>query len=260
MAKLLPADFHKRRQMCKRDGLSAILIGCHLGDDLGCDVAGGGKTVGLFNQSPGDYGTVLKHILKIHQVAVVHVLGVVVHIVEVNDPLVMRLNNIRREQKPLADVLGHFARHIVALGGVDHRVLVGVLLFCLFIRALDQAEDLLVRGVGLTDQGAGIAIGDIALCHFIRAMGHELALHHVLNLFHPRRPSQGSTGCRDRVGHGLDGFFRNPLGRVGGKIRLSDGVCDFIFFKLRFGAVSFDDSHNPDTPIIQQKSPAHHFV
>ena len=177
-------------------------------------------------------------------------LGIVIHVMEVNNSLVMRLNNIRREQKPLADVLGDLARHIVPLSGVDDGVLVRVLLFGLFIGALDEAEDLLVGGVGLADQGAGIAIGDIAFRHFIRAMGHELTLHHVLNLFDARGPPQGGTGSRNRIGHGLDGLFRNPFGRIGGEVRLSDGIGDFIPVKLRFGAVALDDSHKPDTPII----------
>ena len=55
LADLIPADLHKGRQMRQRDGLAAVLVGGHLGDDLGGDVAGGGKAVRPLDQGAGDH-------------------------------------------------------------------------------------------------------------------------------------------------------------------------------------------------------------
>ena len=71
--------------MCERNALSAVLVACHLRDDLGRDVAGCGKAVGLFNHGFADDGAVLQHILQVYEVAVVHVLCEVVGIMEVDD-------------------------------------------------------------------------------------------------------------------------------------------------------------------------------
>ena len=103
-ANLFPADVNERRQMGQGDGLSAVLVGGHLGDDLGGDVAGGGEAVGPLDEGSGDDGAVLEHVLQVHQVAVVHVLGEVVGVVEVDDALFVGLHNIRREQEALGDV------------------------------------------------------------------------------------------------------------------------------------------------------------
>ena len=51
--------------------------------------------------------------------------------------------------------LADLARHVVALDGVDGGVLVGVLLLDFLVIALDQAEDAVVRGVGLAHEGCG---------------------------------------------------------------------------------------------------------
>ena len=122
----------------------------------------------------GDDGAVLKHILQIHQVTVVHVLGVVVRVMEVDDALPMGLHDVGGQQQPLAQVPGDLAGHVVPLGGVHHRVLVGVLLLGLLVAALDEAEDLLVGGVALADQRADIAVGDVVLGHLIGAVSHDL--------------------------------------------------------------------------------------
>ena len=53
------------------------------------------KRVRLFNQSAADDRAVLQHIVQIDEVAVVHVLGIVVGIVEVDDALLMRLDDLR---------------------------------------------------------------------------------------------------------------------------------------------------------------------
>ena len=93
--------------MGQADALSAVLAGGYLGDDLGGNVAGGGKAVGLLNQGARDNGAVLEHILQVDQTAVVHTLEVVIAVVEVNDTLFMRLGDFLRQENPVCDIPVH---------------------------------------------------------------------------------------------------------------------------------------------------------
>ena len=170
--------------MGQGDGLTAVLVGGYLGHNLSGDVAGGGKAVGPLNEGPGDDGAVLQHVLQVHQVAVVHVLGEIVGVVEVNDALLMGLHNLLGQQQPLAEVPGDLAGHVIPLGGVYHRVFVGVFLLGFLVAAFDEAEDAVVGGVAPADQRAGIAVGDVILRHLEGPVSHDLVFHQVLNLFH----------------------------------------------------------------------------
>ena len=76
-----------------------------------------------------------------------HVLGKVVRIVEVNQALVVSIHDLLGQQYALRQVLGNLAGHVVALNGVDGRVLVRVLLLDLFVVAFDQRQDLVVGRV-----------------------------------------------------------------------------------------------------------------
>ncbi len=204
----LPAHVHKGGQVGQGDGLAAVLVGGHLGHDLGGDVAGGGEAVGPFNQGPGDDGAVLEHVLQVYQIAVVHVLGKVVGVMEVDDALLVGFHDVLGQQQPLAEVPGDLAGHIVPLGGVHHRVLVGILLFGLLVAALDEAEDTLVRGVAPADQGAGITVGDVVLRYLKSAVGHDLVFHQVLDFLY----RGGTAQFLARQFHG----FRDPPDLGGG--------------------------------------------
>ena len=240
---LLAADLHKGGQVGQGDGLAAILVGSHLCHDLGGDVAGGGEAVGPFDQGAGDDGAVLQHVLQVYQVAVVHVLGVIVGVVEVDDALPVGLHDLLGQQNPLCNVPAHLAGHVVPLGGIHHRVLVGVLLLGLLIAALDEGEDLLVGGIGAADQGTGIAVGDVVLGHLIGPVSHDLGLHQVLNLLH----RGGAVHLLTAEFHGL----RDPLDLHGGHpdrlVHASVGLCngrnDLRDIKGHFRAVPFNDFH-----------------
>ena len=67
--------------------LSAVLVTCDLRNDLGRNVACRGKAVRLLDQCLADDRTVLEHILEIDQIAVMHMLRVVVRIMEMDDTL-----------------------------------------------------------------------------------------------------------------------------------------------------------------------------
>ena len=89
-----------------------------------------------------------------------------------NDSLLMRLHNIRRQQKSLCDILADLTCHVVTLYAVDRRVFVGIFLFGLFVVAFDQRKDPGIRGVGFADQRALIAVLDIVLCEVESAGCH----------------------------------------------------------------------------------------
>ena len=230
--------------MRQADRLAAVLVRGDLGDDLGGDIAGRGEGMGLLNQRAGDDGTILQHILQVDQVAVVHVLGEIVGVVEVDDAGLMGFDDLLGQQNASGDVLGDLAGHIVALDGVDCRILVGVFLLDFFVVALDEGEDLVVRGVGLADQSPGIAVGDIELGDFESAVGHDLGLDKVLNLFDGQGPP-------DLLGDELHAFrdaadlqWRHPGCFLGHFVGLGDGCDNFGDIEGDFRTVSFDDLHD----------------
>ena len=182
-AYLFAGNVNKRRKMGKRYALPAVLVGGNLRDYLRCNVARGRKAVRPLYKGAGYNGAVLQHVLKVHKVAVMHMLGKIVRIVEMDNAFVVRFNYFLWQQYAVGNIARNLARHIVALGGIDNGVLVGVFLLCFLVIAFYKAEYFIVRGVGLADERARIAIGNVILGHLKRAVRHNLLFHHVLNLF-----------------------------------------------------------------------------
>ena len=241
---LLAGDIHKGSQMGQADALAAVLVGCHLRNDLGGNVAGGGKAVGLFNIGAGDHGAVLQHILQVDQIAVVHVLRKVVGIVEVNQALIVCLDDLRVQQQAGGQVFGDLTSHIVTLDAVHGGVLVGVLLLDFLVLALDQAENALVGGVGLALQALHITVGDIMAGYIVGLNVHQLVLHHVLDLLHAHGTVQRLALLRDIVGDGQDlllGQAALAADRIAGLGDRSDDLGDI---KWNFRTVALDDLHS----------------
>ena len=242
-ADLFTAHLHKRCQVGQGNRLSAILVGSNLRNDLGGDIAGSGETVGLFDQCSGDHCPVQEHVFQIDQIAVMHVLRIVVHIMEVDDPFLMSLYDISRQKQAFGQIFRDFSGHIVPLGGVDHRVFVGVFLFCLFVGAFNQAEDPVIRGIALTDQGTCISVCDVALCKNKSPMDHELMLYLVLNFFYIGCPVQLLTIFRHSFSDGFDLFRSDAIGLFHLSICTRYGGIDLLVIKGHFAAVAFDDLH-----------------
>ena len=175
--------------MCQRDTLSAVLITCDLRNDLGRNVACRGKAVRLLDQCLADDRTVLEHILEIHQIAVMHMLRIVVRIMEMDDTLAVCLHNIRRQQQSFCDILADFARHIITLYTVYRRIFVGIFLFDLLAVALDQGKDPVIGRVCLTHERTLIAVNDVVFRHIKSSGGQNLLLYHILDFLNGHRAS-----------------------------------------------------------------------
>ena len=181
-ANLLTAHLDERGKMGQRNRLATVLGGSNLSDDLRRDVAGSREAVRLLDQRARDNSAVLEHVLQVHQVAVMHVLGKVVRIMEVNQTLIVSIHNLLGQQHTLGQVLGDLAGHVVTLNGIDGRVLVGVLLLDLFVVALNQRQNLVVGRVLLALQALNIAIDDVVAGNLVAVETHDLVLDQILDL------------------------------------------------------------------------------
>ena len=240
---LLAGDIHKGGEVGQADALAAVLVGCYLCNDLGGDVAGGGEAVRLFNIGAGNDGAVLQHVLQIHQIAVVHVLGKVVGIVEVDQTLLMGLDDLRVQQQTGGEIFGDLTGHIVALYAVHGGVLVGVLLLDLFVLALDQAQDALIGGVGLALQALHIAVGDVVPGHIMCLDVHELVLHHILHFFHADGAVQRLTLVGNSSGDLGDLVLCQTALAAHRIAGLSNSGDDLGDIKGDLCTVAFDDLH-----------------
>ena len=195
----------------------------------------------LFDHGAADDRPVLEHILQIYQIAVMHVLGEVVRVVEMDDALFVRLHDIRRQEQTHGDVLGYLARHVVALNRVDGGVLVGIFLLDLFVIALNQGQNLIVGGVGGTCKVARVAVTDIPLCRFIRAVTHDAGLHQLLNFLH----GEGAVHCPCVLLYLLGNFGYICIGQLprarGRLIRLLYGAYDLIDAEILFHTAALDN-------------------
>ena len=199
--------------------------------------------MGLLDIGAGDDGAVLQHILQVHQIAVVHMLGKIVRVVEVDQTLLVCLDDIRSQQQAVGQVFGDLTGHIVPLYAVDSGVFVGVLLLDLLVLALDQAEDALVCGVGLTLQALHITVGDIVAGNVVGPDVHELVLHHILDLLHVYSPVQRLAlvrNIRSDLGDLVPGQAVLFAHRLAGFAHCCDDLGNV---KRHFGPVALDDLH-----------------
>ena len=241
---LLAGDVHEGGQVGQADALAAVLVGGHLGDDLGGDVAGGGEGMGLLNQRAGDDSAVLQHVVQVDQVAVVHVLGEVVGVMEVDDAFLMGLDHLGGQQHPHGQVLGDLAGHVVPLHRVDGGVFVGVFLLDLLIVALDQAEDAVVGGVVGAFEALHIPVGDVLAGHLVGAGTHDGVFHQVLDLLHVHGMVAPRTDGLHLVRNLQDLFLGQPLAGRHHIVGLADRRDDLGYIKDSLAAVALDDLHD----------------
>ncbi len=104
-----------------------------------------------------------------------------------DNPLLMRLNNILRQQKPLGNILADLASHIVALHAVDRRIFIGVFLLYFLIITFNQAKDLLIRRIGFAHQCTFIAISNIVSGNVKCTLVHNLIFYKILDFLYIQR-------------------------------------------------------------------------
>ncbi len=240
---LAAADLHKRCQMGKGDRLAAILVGGNLGNDLCRNVAGRCKGMWLLNQRIRNHGAVLQHIFQIHQAAVIHRLGEIIRIMEVDDAFLMCIDDIRRQQETAGNILGYFTSHIVTLGRIHSRILIGILLLGFLVIAADQRKNLLIRRICLAYQSSLIPIGNIILGYGIGTLMHDLRFHHVLDLFHADTAVQCFALIHNRINNCVNGAGRHLILRIGCTVCLGNSDFNLIGSEQDFFAASLDDVH-----------------
>ena len=238
---LLAADVYKRSQMGEREGLSAVLIAGYLCDDLCGNVTCGKEAVRLLNQCLADNRAVLEHILQIDQVTVMLTLCVVIGIMEMNDSLVVSLYDLLRKKNTHGQVLADLACHVITLGRVNSRVLIGVLLLGILINLVKKSKDAVVCGIGLAGKLSLVAIAHILLCNLITAHLHNAGLYHILNIFHIDSVGGFKGTGGNHISKRSDLVMTQPVKLGNLLIRFFNGVDDLRLIKNNFHAISFND-------------------
>ena len=229
--------------MGQADALAAVLAGSYLSDDLGGNVAGSGEGMGLLDESTADDGTVLQHAVQVDQVTVVHVLGVVVGVMEMNDAFLVGLHDLRGQQHTHGQVLADLAGHIVTLNAVDGGVLVGVFLLDLLVVAFDQRENPVVGGVVGALEVLHITVGDVFAGNLVGTGGHNGVFHNILDLFHVHGVAAAQAGGLYLVGNLDDLVVRQALALRHNVVGLGDRRNDLGDVENGFTAVALDDLH-----------------
>ena len=243
----LPGYIHKLGNVGQGNGLPTILAGTDSCGDLAGDVAGGEEPVRLLNQSACNHGAVLEHVIQIHEVAVVHVLEIVVHVVEVDDAIIMGLFDVFRQQHPPGDILGHLPCHIVPLGTDESSVLIGVFRTGLLIFAFHEGQNLPIQLV-VTHHVVSIPVGDVMPGHSrcLRECGnssHDGVLHHILDFLHRQNVLCRLTSAYDGIVDVVNLFRRQSVPVFHALIGLVDSRQDFLGREVLLLPVSLDYFH-----------------
>ena len=242
-ADLLAADVHKGGQVGQADALPAVLVGRDLRDDLRGDVARGREGMRLLDQRARDDGAVLQHVVEVDKVAVVHVLGIVVGVMEVDDAFLVRFDDLRGQQHAHRQVFADLARHIVALDRVDGGVLVGVFLLDFLVVALDQRQDAVVGGVARALEALHIAVGDVFAGDLVGAGGHDGVLDQVLDLLDVHGMAAAQAVGLHLVRDLDDLVFRQALAFGHNVVGLGHSRNDLGDVEHGLAAVALDDLH-----------------
>ena len=140
-ADCLTAYINKFGKVSKADTLTAVLARCNLRNNLRSDIASSREAMWTLNQSTGNHRAVLQHVIEVEQVAVVHMLGIVISIVEMDNTRVVSLDDIFRQKHTHGKVFTYLTCHIISLNRNDLRILIGILLLDLFVPVLNQRQD-----------------------------------------------------------------------------------------------------------------------
>ena len=146
-------DIRRQDTVDAVDGLAAVLAAGDLGDDLRRHRAGDLKGLGRIDFLAVDDRAIGQHIFQVDQAAVEHGLDDVIHIVEMDSPAVMGLDDIGRDELAAGNVFRYFTGNEVALRRYDVAVLIGVFIEDFQVGVVQQAEDIVVCRIGLALEG-----------------------------------------------------------------------------------------------------------
>ena len=230
--------------MCQGDGLTAIGVTGNLSNDLCGDIAGGGKTVGLFNQSAGNDRAVLQHVLQIDQLTVGDRAGYIAHVMDVDHTLIVGVDDILGKDVTAADIFGYLRCEVIPHGAVDDGVLVGVLLPRGLTVMPKERQDLFVRRVPLTQLCVLHAVLTVVERQAGMIRFDQLIDHHVLDLFHMDRTVELVNPALDPADDKADLYLRQPFLGIDlfiGRINGGDNLAEVIGY---FAPIALDDFHS----------------
>ena len=195
----------------------------------------------LLNQGIGDDRPVLEHILQIDQLTVGDRPRHIAHVVNVDNSLIMGTDHFLRENVSAADILGNLRCQIVPHSGIQHRVLVCVLLFRQLIVVAEEREDFCVRAVPLPQKlmpepvvavvpGKPVCLGLI-----------QLIDHHVLDFFHRDTPACRFNPLFDPANNKTNHHIRQPVLLCHLTVGGFDGAFYLFIVIWDFSPVPLDD-------------------
>ena len=243
LAILLAADIHKGCEVGQADGLTSIGVGSHLGNDLRGDVTGGGEAVGLLDQCIRNHRAVLQHVLQVHQLTVGDGAGYIAHIVDMDNAFVMGEDHVLREDISAADILGYLGCQIVAHGGIQHRVLVRVLLFRQLVIVTQQGQYLCIRAALFAQQFMAQPVVAVLPGQFVMFALIQFIHDHVLDFFDTNSPAKSIAAFLHIANNKTDHRIRQPVflcdTSVGGFYR----IFDFRIVERYLRTISLDYLH-----------------
>ena len=154
--------------------------------------------------------------------------------------LIMCLGDLLRKQDTAGQVLGDLTCDQITLCGSNRGVLIGILLHNVLVAVLDQTENGLVGGIGLTNQFTCIAINDVGFCQDILPVLHQFLLDDILDVFHQDPLSLFVLNTLDDL---LDLGVRHLLLGLHFSICLLDSNYDLATVKINDMTIPFHYLH-----------------
>ena len=135
------ADVRSQNAVDAVDGLAAVLAAGYLGDDLRRHRTGYLERLRRVDFLAVDDRAVGQHVFQIDEAAVEHRLDDVIHVVEMNGPTVVSLDDVGGNELAAGNILGHLTGDQIALRRHDVAVFIGIFIKDLEIGVVQQAED-----------------------------------------------------------------------------------------------------------------------
>ena len=158
-----------------------------------------------------------------------------------DDSFIVSLYDLLWKKDTHGQILADLTGHVVALGGIDGRILIGIFLLGIFIDLIQKREDVIICGIGLTGKLSLVAVADILLCYLIASHLHDAGLYHILDIFY----IDGMRGLQSTGGNHVSkrrDLILAQLMELGNLlIGLLNGIYDLRLIEDDFYAISLND-------------------